>query len=123
VRRWIGVSSVEPHSIRDHFVQFTYYLGGSRESRSFLQLLWLLCIWQVWNERNNRLFNNVQISTLDLLEKVKHNSYWWLKANNASCLWFLEMVVGPLVMFGYRLTDFVNLTYCFLEWPFKYTLC
>lgn len=84
VRRWIGVSGVEPLSIRDHFVQFTYYLGGSRASRSFFQLLWLLCIWLLWNERNNRLFHNVHTTTFDLLEKVKHNSYWWLKANNAT---------------------------------------
>jgi hypothetical protein len=84
VRQWIGVSGVEPLSIRDHFVQFTYYLGDSRASRSFLQLLWLLCIWLLWNERNNRLFHNVHTTTFDLLEKVKHNSYWWLKANNAT---------------------------------------
>jgi len=105
-RSWFGVSGVEPHSIRDHFLQFTYYLGGSKARRLFLQLLWLLCIWLVWNERNNRLFNNIQTPIIDLMKKVKYNSYWWLNAHNATCIWLSEMVVGPIVMLGYRLTVF-----------------
>jgi len=32
VRSWIGVSGVDPHSLRDHFIQFTHYLGGWFES-------------------------------------------------------------------------------------------
>ena len=84
VRLWLGVVGVEPHSIHDHIYQFTHYLGVSKARRSFLQLLWLLCIWLVWNERNNRLFNNIQTPIIALLEKVKHNSHCWLKANNAS---------------------------------------
>jgi len=72
VRYWIGVSEVEPHSLRAHFIQFTHYLGGSKARRSFLQLLWLLCIWLVWNERNNRFFNNIQTTIIDLMEKVKY---------------------------------------------------
>jgi hypothetical protein len=84
VRLWLGVSGAEPHNIHDHIYQFTHYLGVSKARRSFLQLLWLLCIWLVWNERNNRLFKNIQTPIIALLEKVKHNSFWWLKANNAS---------------------------------------
>jgi len=50
--------------------------------RSFLQLLWLLCVWLIWTDRNNRLFNNSQSSMSELLEKVKYHSFWWLKAHN-----------------------------------------
>jgi len=57
------------------------YTGYSRARRSFLQLLWLLCIWLVWNERNNRLFNNTETSIEHLLDKTKFHSLWWLKAN------------------------------------------
>jgi hypothetical protein len=31
---------------------------GLRARRSFLQLIWLACVWIIWNERNHRLFNN-----------------------------------------------------------------
>jgi len=58
VRLWIGVVGVDHQSIPDHFVHFTNYYGGLKEHRSFWLLIWLLCIWLVWNERNNRLFNN-----------------------------------------------------------------
>jgi len=77
---WIGVSGPAPHSISEHFYQFTHSAGGLRAKRSFLQLVWLLCAWIIWNDRNNKLFNNVSSSIPQLLEKVKHYSLWWLKA-------------------------------------------
>ena len=84
VRFWIGVSGIDHQSIWAHLVQFTNYLGGLKERRSFLQLLWLLCIWLVWNDRNNRMYNNSHSSTIELMEKVKSHSYWWLRANNVT---------------------------------------
>ncbi|PNX63657.1 cysteine-rich receptor-like protein kinase, partial [Trifolium pratense] len=55
VRAWIGISLVDSTSLRDHFVQFTASSGGSRARRSFLQLVWLACVWVLWTERNHRL--------------------------------------------------------------------
>ncbi|PNX56077.1 70 kDa peptidyl-prolyl isomerase, partial [Trifolium pratense] len=56
VRAWIGISLVDFTTMRDHFVQFTASTGGSRARRSFLQLIWLVCVWVMWMERNHRLF-------------------------------------------------------------------
>jgi hypothetical protein len=84
IRLWIGVSSVEPNDICEHFFQFIHCTGYSRKRKSFLQLVWLLCVWVVWNERNNKIFNNVQTTIDQLLEKIKFHSLWWLKANNVS---------------------------------------
>ncbi|MCH80569.1 70 kDa peptidyl-prolyl isomerase [Trifolium medium] len=56
VRAWIGISTTDPNTLQDHLVQFTYSVGGSQSRRSFMQLIWLCCIWVVWNERNNRVF-------------------------------------------------------------------
>jgi len=80
VRAWIGVSGVDPFDIVDHFVQFTYLLGGATKMRSFMQLLWLLCVWVLWSERNNKSFNNTENSIHWLVEKVQTHSYWWMKA-------------------------------------------
>jgi hypothetical protein len=60
VRSWIGFSLVDTHTLSDHFVQFTYSAGGSRAHRSFLQLIWLVCVWVVWSERNHRLLGCVE---------------------------------------------------------------
>jgi len=85
VRFWIGVSGVDHYSLRDHFVQFTNCLGASRARRSFLQLLWLLFVWCLASmEWVHRLFDNFHTPNVELIEKVKFHSYWWLKANNAT---------------------------------------
>ncbi|KEH24042.1 hypothetical protein MTR_7g102890 [Medicago truncatula] len=82
VREWIGFVGVDSDNISDHFLQFTLMTGPGKAKCSFLQLIWLMCIWVVWNERNNRLFNNVVTLVPCLLDKVKLLSLGWLKANN-----------------------------------------
>jgi hypothetical protein len=64
MQSWLGVSGPDPHNISDHLYQFTHSVGGSRARRSFMQLVWLLCAWTIWNGRNNKLFNNVESSIL-----------------------------------------------------------
>jgi hypothetical protein len=84
VRSWIGFSAVDAYSLSDHFVQFTYSAGGIRAWRSFLQLVWLACVWVVWNERNHRVFRNTTNSMQQLLDKVKLYSYRWMQTTNVT---------------------------------------
>jgi hypothetical protein len=84
VRLWLGFSRVDHHNLRDHFLHFTYYLGGMKTRHSFLKLIWLLCVWLIWKECNNKIFNNIITPIEELVEKVKFHSYWWLRANNAA---------------------------------------
>ncbi|PNX85681.1 70 kDa peptidyl-prolyl isomerase, partial [Trifolium pratense] len=53
VHSWIGIPLVDYTTLRDHFAQFVSSAGGSRARRSFLQLIWLACVWLVWTERNH----------------------------------------------------------------------
>jgi hypothetical protein len=39
IKTWIGVLGVDPHNLRDHFIQFTHYIGHSKTHHSFLQLI------------------------------------------------------------------------------------
>jgi len=80
VRQWLGIVGVDTNVIQEHFLQSVHLTGGGKATRSFLQLIWLLCVWVQWNERNNRLFNNVVTSFNRLLDKVKYMSLAWLKA-------------------------------------------
>ncbi|CAJ2634878.1 unnamed protein product [Trifolium pratense] len=82
VSSWIGSSSVTAQTLPEHFVQFTDSAGGSRDRRSFMQLVWLVCVWVVWTERNHRLFTGSANSVHHMVDKIKTFSYRWLKATS-----------------------------------------
>ncbi|CAJ2673056.1 unnamed protein product [Trifolium pratense] len=84
VSSWIGSSSVTAQTLSEHFVQFTDSAGGSRARRSFMQLVWLVCVWVVWTERNHRLFTGSANSMHLMLDKIKIFSYRWLKATSST---------------------------------------
>ncbi|CAJ2670867.1 unnamed protein product [Trifolium pratense] len=82
VRAWVGISPMDFTTLRDHFVQFTVSAGASRARRSFLQLLWLVCVWVIWTERNHRLFKGSTDTPHLLLDKIKLFSFRWLKSTS-----------------------------------------
>ncbi|GAU49132.1 hypothetical protein TSUD_406970 [Trifolium subterraneum] len=84
VRLWIGFSSMDHQNPSGHFIHFVGALGERRTRRSFMQLIWLACVWVIWNERNNRLFSNTTQTVPQLLDKVKWHSLWWLKTSNVT---------------------------------------
>lgn len=74
VRSWFGFDGVDHQEISNHFIQFAHYTGGLKSRRSFLQLIWLLTVWILWNERNTILFKQKECSIVQLLNKVKYYS-------------------------------------------------
>ncbi|GAU36842.1 hypothetical protein TSUD_213660 [Trifolium subterraneum] len=70
ISSWVGSSMVTTQTLSDHFVQFTTSTGGTRARRSFMQLIWLACVWVVWTERNHRLFGGSANSSLHMLDKI-----------------------------------------------------
>ncbi|GAU31357.1 hypothetical protein TSUD_19020 [Trifolium subterraneum] len=98
VSSWIESSLVDTHTISDHFAQFTLSAGVSRGRRSFMQLIWLVCVWVVWNERNSRGSTN---SLQHMLDKIKTFSYRWLKAtSNTLALNYHSWWSSPLICLG-----------------------
>jgi hypothetical protein len=57
---------------------------GLRAQQSFLLLIWLACVWVVWNERNHHLFRNAASLVHHLLYKIKMFSFSWLKTTNVT---------------------------------------
>ena len=80
MRAWIDFDGVDHCDISNHCAQFSYYTGGLKSRRSFLQLIWLLTMRVLWNERNNRLFKQKENFIAQLLDKVKYHSLWWMRA-------------------------------------------
>jgi len=54
---WLGLSYVSLVGCSDNYLQFGHMAGLPRLSHSFLQLIWLACVWTIWKERNNQIFN------------------------------------------------------------------
>nr|ABD33378.1 hypothetical protein MtrDRAFT_AC157504g8v2 [Medicago truncatula] len=61
-------------------MQFIHMVGLRRFSFLFLRIIWFASVWVIWKEMNNRVFNNVSSSPSVLIEKVKLNSFLWLKS-------------------------------------------
>jgi len=82
VRAWLGVEGVDPQHISDHFLQFIHYADCLKSRRIFFYLIWLQCIWVLWNDRNDRIFRARQSSLPQMLDKVNSYTLWWLKTSN-----------------------------------------
>lgn len=104
VLAWLGTSTIVPCIVQDHFFQFVYVFGGTRRRSNFMQLVWLCCVWVIWNERNNRIFKNKERDIHHSLEKIKIYSFRWMKVDNVNIsLNFSYVVIEPVCLFGYRL--------------------
>jgi len=46
-----------PLDVAGHFTQFSFFGGATKSRRSLLQVIWFATMWEIWKERNNRIFN------------------------------------------------------------------
>ena len=84
IRQWIGVSLAHPFCLVAHFTQFGHLCDFSNNLRSYLYLIWFALVWVIWNEMNNRIFNNKVEPMQSLLDKIKLLSLVWLKEGNST---------------------------------------
>jgi len=80
IRNWSDLFSIDTFCAHDHYVQFGQLSGIPRQTHPFLKLTRLSCVWTIWKERNNHIFNNKTLELHQLLDKVKLLSFTWLKA-------------------------------------------
>jgi len=80
VWKWLGISLVPSDELRHHFIQFAKMAGMPRFSHLFLRIIWFATVWMIWKEMNNRIFQNTISTPFILIEKVKLNSFLWLKS-------------------------------------------
>jgi len=82
--QWLGVVAVLPIEAASHFYQFSF-LGGAAKSRwSILQVISFATVWEIWKERNNRIFNAKECSILQVVDKIKSVTYMWLRVKFTS---------------------------------------
>ena len=92
---WVGLSSVAPFDVSDHFTQFSYGGGGSQVRYTILNDIWFATVWKIWKERNNRIFNDKDCSIMRMVDKIKSLSFSWLKEKLFSSLSIIT--IGGLI--------------------------
>jgi len=92
---------VLPFGATDHFNQFDFGGGGPRMRHSLLSVIWYATVWEIWKERNNRIFKGKECSILRLVDKIKLLSFSWLKEKFQFSLNYHGWWLSPLAMLGY----------------------
>jgi len=95
ISHWLRYHIVFPEHVSDHLYQFGTLGGFFKRNRSTFNLIWLSCVWVIWIERNAWVFHQKEVPLHQLLDKIKLQSYWWLKANRPNFafsydLWWLN---------------------------------
>lgn len=81
---WLGIDFIASNMLRHHFVQFSYMEDMPRSSHIFFKVIMLACVWVHWKEINNHIFKNTASDPSVLIDKVKLNSFLWMKSKHAS---------------------------------------
>jgi len=90
--------------LQHHFTQFTKMVGMPRFTHLYFNVIWFATVWVIWNERNNMIFQQTVSTPFLLLEKVKLNSFSWLKAKQVSFSYsYHDWWKNPSLCMGLRL--------------------
>jgi hypothetical protein len=84
ISQWLGVVTVMPSDVKGHFDQFRHLGGASKSRQSLLQVIWCATMWEIWKERNNRIFNEKNSSIMQVVDRIKLLTFKWLKVKFAS---------------------------------------
>ena len=79
---WFGIFSIDPPSWKPLSLHEWCLLmtGSSMPNRKAIATLTLLTSWEIWNERNARVFRNKLSPTFVLFEKIKKEARLWVTA-------------------------------------------
>jgi len=75
---------VLPCDASSHFYQLSFIGGATKSRRSILQVIWYATVWEIWKERNNRVFNDKHCSIPQVVDKIKSLTFLWLKGKLVS---------------------------------------
>jgi len=94
ILHWVGSSMVTPFDVKDHFTQFIVGGGGSQVRSTLLNAIWFDTVWEIWKERNNRIFKVKECSIMQIVDKIKSLSFFVVEGEIFSILFQLPWLVA-----------------------------
>ncbi|XP_057795794.1 uncharacterized protein LOC131011909 [Salvia miltiorrhiza] len=101
IHQWIGIETVKPQRVEEHFQSF---IGGGRgkRNRNFLKALWIGTVWTVWKYRNESRFENKTWEASNVVKDIKGRLWSWNKIfhvveSNVSFSLWCSKEYSPLV--------------------------
>lgn len=79
----IITNNYDPSCISEHFTQFIEFGDFSKLKLSFMQVIWYACIWTIWKEKNDIIFNNNKLNFIDYSTKLSFFFFFLVKTNCA----------------------------------------
>jgi len=80
VLKWLGIDSIYHGNIFSHSNKFHGLGGFSKHSRTVFTIIWISMLFVIWKDSNRRIFHNKMDQLEGLEDKVKLQTYWWLKS-------------------------------------------
>jgi hypothetical protein len=82
LKDWLGIQGIHPRQWGGLGIQewWSSMVEGSSMHRKGLATLTLLTVWEIWQERNARVFCNKLSPTFVLLDKIKNEARLWVLA-------------------------------------------
>ena len=80
---WIAYPELNPNRWRPSESALTWWLNITTRTavpHKVVRSLTMLISWEVWKERNNRVFNRQETSATRLMEKIKAEAVIWATA-------------------------------------------
>ena len=81
ISHWLGIDTVFHGELNIHSNQVCALGCFSKNSRTTFTIIWISVLFVIWKDCISRIFHNHFDQLGGLLEKVKLQTYWWLKAN------------------------------------------
>ncbi|XP_057774834.1 uncharacterized protein LOC130993814 [Salvia miltiorrhiza] len=75
---WLGVSTVRPRDIVQHFTSFCHF-GRGKKCVKILKALWTGIIWILWKNRNESRFEGKPWDVKRMVLEVKGRMWSWIK--------------------------------------------
>ena len=81
ISHWLGIVTALDGVVYTHGNQFCALGDLLKNSRTTFTIIWISVLFVIWKDCNRRIFQNHFDHLEALLERVKLQTYWWLKAN------------------------------------------